>query len=246
MNRLYSRFLLSILLITIFESLFLSQVNAQFTITENFKGSSVGSNIILGGNPSSVLTSGVFDPVNNGWLRLTTDATNARGFAYIDTPFPSSIGVYVEFEYKTWRSKADDTYKGADGISLFLFDATKTFSIGAFGGSLGYANQTNVAGLEGAYIGVGLDEFGNFAMKSEGKNGGTASLAPNSIVLRGPKIHAQPYRYLAHVQLQTSSSSNTNSIDYNTVTATRPTDSQFYRKVKIYIEPIGTVAVPKY
>ncbi|MEZ7948615.1 MAG: hypothetical protein QMB84_10110, partial [Macellibacteroides fermentans] len=161
MNRLYSRLLLSILLITIFESLFLSQVNAQFTITENFKGSSVGSNIILGGNPSSVLTSGVFDPVNNGWLRLTTDATNARGFAYIDTPFPSSIGVYVEFEYKTWRSKADDTYKGADGISLFLFDATKTFSIGAFGGSLGYANQTNVAGLEGAYIGVGLDEYGN-------------------------------------------------------------------------------------
>ncbi|MEZ7915288.1 MAG: hypothetical protein QMC10_11230, partial [Macellibacteroides fermentans] len=201
MNRLYSRLLLSILLITIFESLFLSQVNAQFTITENFKGSSVGSNIILGGNPSSVLTSGVFDPVNNGWLRLTTDATNARGFAYIDTPFPSSIGVYVEFEYKTWRSKADDTYKGADGISLFLFDATKTFSIGAFGGSLGYANQTNVAGLEGAYIGVGLDEYGNFAMKSEGKNGGTDDLAPNSIVLRGPKNHAQPYRYLKHVQL---------------------------------------------
>ena len=246
MNRLYSRLLLSILLITIFESLFLSQVNAQFTITENFKGSSVGSNIILGGNPSSVLTSGVFDPVNNGWLRLTTDATNVRGFAYIDTPFPSSIGVYVEFEYKTWRSTSDNTYNGADGISLFLFDATKTFSIGAFGGSLGYANQTNVAGLEGAYIGVGLDEYGNFAMNSEGKNGGTASLAPNSIVLRGPKNHAQPYRYLTHVQLQTNSSSNTNSIDYNTVTSTRPTDSQFYRKVKIYIEPIGTVAAPKY
>ena len=115
MNRLYSRLLLSILLITIFESLFPSQVNAQFTITENFKGSSVGSNIILGGNPSSVLTSGVFDPVNNGWLRLTTDATNARGFAYIDTPFPSSIGVYVEFEYKTWRSKADDSGKLRSG-----------------------------------------------------------------------------------------------------------------------------------
>lgn len=96
-------------------------LHAQFTITETFKGSSVGSNIILGGDPTTAtLTSGIVDPVNNGWLRLTNDATNQRGFAYINTPFPSSMGIFLEFEYKTWRSK-NDTYNGADGFTVFLF-----------------------------------------------------------------------------------------------------------------------------
>src|SRR5690554_2971448 len=121
---------------------------AQFTITENFKGSSVGSNIILEGNLSSVLTSGNTDPVNEGWLRLTTDGTNQRGYAYIDTSFPSTLGVYIDFEYKTWRSRRDNSFNGADGISVFLFDAnTSPFRIGAFGGSLGYANQNGTPGL---------------------------------------------------------------------------------------------------
>ena len=232
--------------IVLFLFFYSSSSYAQFTITENFKGSSVGSNIILGGDPSATLTSGVSDPINNGWLRLTTDATNQRGYAYINTPFTPDLGLYIEFEYKTWRSKNDNTYNGADGISVFLFDATKTFSVGAFGGSLGYANQNTSPGLVGGYLGIGLDEYGNFAMASEGKNGGTSALAPNSIVLRGPANHAQPYRYLTSVQLQTNPSNNTNSIDYNTTTSTRPTDATFFRRVKIYIDPIGTIANPKY
>ena len=223
-------------------------LHAQFTITETFKGSSVGSNIILGGDPTTAtLTSGNVDPVNNGWLRLTNDATNQRGFAYINTPFPSSMGIFLEFEYKTWRSK-NDNYNGADGFTVFLFDAnTSPFQIGAFGGSLGYAQQNTTPGLAGGYLGVGFDEYGNYAMSSEGKNGGTTALAPNSIVLRGPANHAQPYRYLTHKQLQTNSSTNgINSIDYNTTTPTRPTDATFYRRVKIYIDPIGTPSSPKY
>lgn len=248
MNSFYNRLLVGIFLITINSLFFSLQVKAQFTITENFKGSSAGSNVILGGDPTSaILTSGIYDPVNEGWLRLTTDNTNQKGYAYINTSFPSTIGVYIELEYKTWRSKDDTSYNGADGISVFLFDATKNFSIGAFGGSLGYANQNSNPGLAGGYLGIGLDEYGNFARSSEEKNGGTSDLAPNSIVLRGPQDNAKPYRYLIHKQLQTSSSENgSNSLDYNTKTSTRPTDSQFYRKVKIYIEPIGTSSAPKY
>lgn len=250
MNNFYSRLIVGILLIITSEFIFIPQAKAQFTITENFKSGSVSSKITLGGNPTSILTSGIYDPINDGWLRLTSDNNDQRGFAYINTTFPSSIGAYIEFEYKTWRSKADNTYFGADGICVFLFDATQTFSIGAFGGSLGYANRvsgsTTETGLSGGYIGIGLDEYGNFVRNSEGKNGGTADLAPNSIALRGPQKNSKPYRYLTHTQLQTNSSSNTNSIDYNTVTSTRPTNSQFYRKVKIYIEPIGTIYVPKY
>lgn len=224
---------------------------SQFTITENFKGNNLGGSIISGGD--AYLTSGIDDPVNNGWLRLTKDLNYQKGYAYVNNSFPADLGIFIEFEYKTWRSKTD-SYNGGDGFSVFLFNgATQPFSIGAYGGSLGYAQlvsgSTNLPGLSGAYLGIGFDEYGNFANASEGKNGGTSGLSPNSIVLRGaqnPPTPSLPYRYLTHKQLQTNSASNTNSIDWNTVTATRPTDATFYRRIKISIEPIGTIAVPKY
>ena len=236
---------LKLLLLLVSSLFFAPFLKAQFTITENFKGNSVASNIILGGNPSATLTSGVADPINNGWLRLTSDATDQRGYAYINTPFPSTLGVYVEFEYKTWRSRSDG-YNGADGFSVFLFDAnTSPFRIGAYGGSLGYAQREGEQGLKGAYLGIGFDEFGSFATNREGKNGGPNDLQPNSIVLRGPENRYYPY--LEHKQLQTSASADgPNSIDYNTVTSTRPTDAQFYRRVKIYIEPELEGGVQKY
>ncbi|RQP14413.1 MAG: DUF11 domain-containing protein [Chryseobacterium sp.] len=222
-------------------------VGAQFTITESFKGSNVGSNIILGGDAR--LTSGNADPVNNGWLRLTTDANRQNGYAYINNAFPSSYGIYIEFEYKTWRSSGSG---GADGFSVFLFNAaTSPFRIGAYGGSLGYANlnsgSTNIAGLAGAYLGIGFDEYGNFAAASEGKAGGTANLTPSSVVLRGATNLPAPtssYRYLGSVQ--TTQIGTKQSVDYTTATTTRPTDAQFYRRVKIYIDPIGTSAAPRY
>lgn len=240
-----------LILTIILNSILISEnTYAQFTITENFKGSSVGSNIILGGNPVDArLTSGSPDPVNEGWLRLTNDNTQQRGYAYIDTPFPATLGVYIDFEYKTWRTKSD-SHNGADGIAVFLFDATSPFRIGAWGGALGYANMfhdnVHTPGLGGGYMGIGLDEYGNFANASEGKNGGTSGLAPNSIVLRGPENHSSPYRYIASKQMQPNRLLNENSVDYNTVGDRRPTDNEFYRRVKIYIEPIGTPQSPVY
>lgn len=245
---------LKLLLLLVSSLFFAPFLKAQFTITENCKGNSVASNIILGGNPSATLTSGVADPINEGWLRLTADETFQRGFAYINTSFPSTLGVYIEFEYKTWRSRSDrddnGNYNGADGFSVFLFDATTSFSIGAFGGSLGYAHRNGESGLKGAYLGIGFDEFGNFATNREGKNGGENDLQPNSVVLRGPenpKSPLRPYRYLTHKKLGANADQDgVNSIDYNEFTSTRPSDAQFYRRVKIYIEPEGTLENPKY
>jgi uncharacterized repeat protein (TIGR01451 family) len=216
---------------------------AQFTITENFKGSSVGSNIILGGDPSAYLTSGNADPVGDGWLRLTNDKTSQRGFAYINTSFTSNMGVYIEFEYKAWRNNRNPA---ADGLCVFLFDATTSpFRIGAYGGSLGYAastlNNTNTPGLAGAYLGIGLDEYGNFASREEGKDAppdgdgsGHNHYRPNAVTLRGPANAQIPYRYLISNYVGSSVGGN---IAYNTKTSTRPTDSQFYRRVRIYVLP---------
>ncbi|MBN9296363.1 MAG: hypothetical protein J0I41_05090, partial [Filimonas sp.] len=228
--------------------------SAQFTITQNFKGNSAGSNIVLGGSPNSAyLTSGNVDPVNDGWLRLTDAITNQRGYAYVNNSFPSTLGVFMDFEYKSWRDKSDLTYNGADGFSVFMFDASSTFALGGWGGSLGYAPNTASSpsvpnGLAGGYIGLGIDEYGNYAAATEGKNGGTSSLQPNSFVLRGPTTSnsTTTNKYLTSVQLQPSSSSNINSVDYNTVTTTRPTDATFYRRVKISITPAGTSSNPLY
>ena len=52
---------------------------------------------------------------------------------------------------------------GADGISFFLVDATVAPNIGAYGGSLGYScAQGKGDGMVGAYLGLGIDEYGNF------------------------------------------------------------------------------------
>lgn len=171
---------------------------AQFTIDETFKGAA-SKDVIIG--DGAYLTSGIDDPVNAGWLRLTKTETNQKGFAYINKSFPSTLGVLIDFEYKMWRNKSG--YNGADGIGVFLFDGkygpvvgSNEFKLGGYGGSLGYAGKGN-PGLSGGYVGIGLDAYGNFANTSDGpKFGGTrnedingtiySGERPNSIVLRGP------------------------------------------------------------
>lgn len=217
-------------------------VTAQFTITENFRNSNVSSDIKIGGD--AYLTSGVVDPEGAGWLRLTPDENNKAGYAYIDRSFPSTMGMMMEFEYKTWNNVNNNS---ADGFTIFLFDAdTPTFLVGASGGSLGYAPSTDPAaapghGLAGAYIGIAFDEYGNFVTNNEGRDGPVTSRQANSVVLRGPANHDTVYRYLDHIQLTGS-----NLIAYGSRTSTRPTDSQFYRRVKISIIPTGTETEPKY
>lgn len=165
---------------------------AQFTITENFKGS-VSSDIIIGDN--AYLTSGVNDPVGAGWLRLTTDDQDRKGYAYINKTFPSTLGLLVDFEYKMWRTKdgRGGLNQGGDGFSVYLFDgntSTADFALGGYGGSLGYTRNRETTpgtpGLKNGYLGIGFDAFGNFINKNSpakftGSNGGLA----NSIVLRG-------------------------------------------------------------
>src|SRR5690606_23088958 len=160
---------------------------AQFTIVDDLRGNNY-PDIIIGG-PGGVqgeayFTSGIDDPVGSGWLRLTKDRTNQRGFAYINRSFPSGMGVLIDFEYKMWRSQSDGAYNGADAVSVFIFDATENFRLGGYGGSLGYApthifteddeldlDRSTLEGLAGGYVGVGLDAYGNFSNPTEGRNG---------------------------------------------------------------------------
>lgn len=239
---------------------------AQFAVTEDFRGGG-NPDIIIG--DQATLTSGNVDPVNQGWLRLTTNETYKKGHAYINKSFPSSLGVLVDFEYKIWRD-TNDGFNGADGIGVFLFDGNVTqsqFTLGAYGGSLGYV------GLRGGYVGIGIDEYGNFANPNDGgKRGGplgngVEAFRPNSIVMRGPTTTnntdnvvggVQPTnRYLSGRTIRATTNAgvttytyndivtNTgvgteNAIDYNTTTTTRPADATFYRRIQIEIKRITT------
>jgi gliding motility-associated-like protein/uncharacterized repeat protein (TIGR01451 family) len=206
------------------------QGRTQFTINNSFMTNDE-TGIIRGGGAK--LTSGLEDAVNMGWLRLTSDTYDQSGYAYVNQPFPSTLGVLVEFDYSTWRSKTD-VYNGADGITVFLFDAAvPIFKVGAFGGSLGYAPKSlenpPIDGLSGGYVGIGLDEYGNYSNPTEGRVGGVG-FKPNSIGLRGPA--SSNYAYITSTQLVGTS---IQAGQY----AVRPTSQQFYRRVQVEIKPVA-------
>src|SRR5690606_10043230 len=93
---------------------------------------------------------------------------------------------------------------GADGISFFLYDpAASPFTIGGFGGSLGYAQSNGLPGVSKAYIGLGLDEFGNFGNPTASRQGGPGQ-RQSSLTLRGDgdgnAATSTNYEYLTGIQ----------------------------------------------
>ncbi len=120
------------------------------------------------------------DAEGAGYLRLTKNARFQSGYARNTTSFPSANGLSLSFEYYTHGGGGGDGNSDhADGISVFLYDASATsFTFGANGGSLGYAQRSGgglpdpLPGVSKGYLGIGFDEFGNFATVSDGKSGG--------------------------------------------------------------------------
>jgi len=164
-----------------------SLAQAQFPVSESFNNGTAPGWTLLGG---AVLTSGGIDPAGAGWLRLNGAAANQVGGAVLGTAFPSTDGIVVTFDYADWGGS------GGDGFSLFLLDgATATPTIGASGGSLGYAGRYSNAtcatgpltvaspGVTNGWVGVGFDEYGTFSSCSAGVAGPGA--AAQSVVIRG-------------------------------------------------------------
>jgi type IV pilus assembly protein PilY1 len=111
------------------------------------------------------------DPVGSGALRFTNGSPGGYGQngAIVLNPasaFPTNAGVQVTFTTVTYRGNSGGAGgDGADGISFFLMDGSKPPAIGSWGGSLGYTcSNANppYTGLVGAYLGLGIDEYGNF------------------------------------------------------------------------------------
>jgi type IV pilus assembly protein PilY1 len=112
---------------------------------------------------------------NLGALRFTNGRPyghQERGAIVSANTFDTGSGIQVTFKTVTYRGDSGGAGgDGADGISFFLMNGSVTpTAIGATGGSLGYScsntngpNDNSVYdGLTGGYIGLGIDEFGNF------------------------------------------------------------------------------------
>ena len=191
------------------------------TLNQSFMGTTAPGWVLGGSNYTPILTAAQgIDPVGSGWLRLTSSSTNESTYAYDSTPFASANAtITAQFNLAVYNGS------GADGITFFLADASVPFSAGAYGGSLGYAQKTlaggggaNINGMAGGYLGIGVDEFGNYSNPTEGRIGGTGFIS-NAVAVRGPGSGLTGYNYLG------GTGSISTPLSYPGQT-TRPTGSQ--------------------
>ena len=208
------------------------------TVNEPFTGTTLSSGWVVGGTGyTPILTAPSIDTAGNGWLRLTSSGSNQATYAVDTTSFASkNATIAVTFDIASYNGS------GADGVTFFLADASKTFAVGAYGGSLGYAQKTvaggggaDINGMAGGYIGVGVDEFGNFSNPTEGRVGGTTATS-NSIAVRGPGSGLTGYSYLGG-----TGNLGTNSIAFPAST-TRPTGANA-RSIEITISATNQMTV---
>jgi len=215
-------------------------LQAQFTFNETFthstfdqSGWQVGSVGTTTYTPT--LTGGGIDPNGSGYLRMTDNQGGESTYAVLTTPIPANNNnVTIDLSYKMWTPNA----QGADGFTISLIDASalSSFSAGAFGGSLGYAQKdtakggdTTHDGMTGGYFSLGVDAFGNFSNPTEGRNGGPGSI-PNSVALRGDGSGQTGYDYI-------NGTTNLNAGPYNlgvvnaVNAATRPVTNASYREI---------------
>jgi len=181
----------------------------------------------------------VIDSQGNGALRLTGTANNQAAFVVYDRPLDDSQGLTITFDSYAYGGSPLQGSNG-DGISFFLIDGNSNItSVGAYGGSLGYAQKLaqGLPGITGGYLGVGYDEFGNFSTSLEGPDlqrptpAGVATPVRDSIAVRGSA--ASGYAFLG--------GTSTLGIGVDNPTATTRDPAQ--RRTRIDLSPTGVLTV---
>ncbi|HEY9121010.1 MAG TPA: DUF6701 domain-containing protein, partial [Marinobacter sp.] len=159
-------------------------------------------------------SSGNFTPsIVGGRLRMTEAVSNQATAATLQAEIPGADNlVILKFDYYAYDGS------GADGMAVVLSDSAYTAQPGSYGGSLGYAQRrgnNEGPGFAGGWLGVGIDEYGNFSNESEGREGG-AGFTPQSVAIRGSGNGFEGYRYLRGTAGLTPGIDSTGSFDTHT------------------------------
>ncbi len=180
-------------------------IPAGVTVTcvcDNFGRANLNPSTIFGGtwaiSDGSTDTTGIYPYINagTGFLRLTENTANNAKAATVPSIFPAA-GNYISVEFNHYAYQGGTT--GADGIAITLSDYSIPAVPGGFGGSLGYAQRTdsvpNPPGFAGGWVGVALDEYGNFQNPTEGRVNGPGAII-QSVGVRGPGNGTSGYRWM--------------------------------------------------
>ncbi|MGI1987674.1 DUF6701 domain-containing protein [Shewanella glacialipiscicola] len=134
-------------------------------------------------------SSGTFTPsIVGNRLRLTEAKSNQSTASTYQRLFPAANNlVEIQFDHYAYGGN------GADGMSVVLSDAAITPQPGAFGGPLGYGYKPGISGFAGGWLGVGIDEYGNFSGEGGSTNIGQRR---QSVAVRGSGVGTSGYRYL--------------------------------------------------
>ncbi|WP_300478473.1 DUF6701 domain-containing protein [Shewanella sp.] len=134
-------------------------------------------------------SSGSFTPsVVSGRMRLTEAKSDQSTASTYQRLFPAANNlVEIQFDHYAYGGT------GADGIAVVLSDAAITPQPGAFGGPLGYGFKPGISGFAGGWLGIGIDEYGNFSGEGGSSNIGQRR---QSVAVRGSGAGTSGYRYL--------------------------------------------------
>ena len=186
------------------EIIILEQTTAQLCFSDDFNTAlDPDWRLLFSQNGSGGAT---FTPAAiNGRLRMTPAENQISTAVTKDYEFKASENlIIVTFDQFAYGGSGGTN--GADGIGVVLYDTTIGASPvpGAFGGSLGYAQKlaalsdavVDIPGFEGAWLGLGIDEYGNYSNPTEGREGGPG-FRTNAVAIRGRGSLTSGYQYLA-------------------------------------------------
>jgi type IV pilus assembly protein PilY1 len=175
------------------------QIPGCTTIASSYYNKTAGEKLVGGWNGTFPDPNIPAPAAGEGALRFTNGypyGYTENGGVIFATPFPTGQGVSITFKTVTYLGNSGGAgLDGADGISFFLMDATQLNTsmitgvssgngngLGSWGGSLAYTCSNSnppYNGLIGGYLGLGIDEYGNFL------NGTTNTLAETGTTATG-------------------------------------------------------------
>jgi MSHA biogenesis protein MshQ len=174
-------------------------------VTDNFSTGTLNPALWNALNFLGPFTPAVVDVGGQKRLRVTSAVGNEATMVQLKKWYPGGVNkIIVEFDYYVYGGN------GADGLTVVFSDADVAPAAGGYGGSLGYAQRSGTNGFNGGWLGVGIDEFGNFPGTGEGRTGYPAGWTPpaganvpagaynNSVAVRGSGSAQTGYPLLAN------------------------------------------------